>query len=46
MTTKSVNRSVKSAGRQAASSRWLQWLARGGLMARVTRDPGEPEINR
>ena len=34
MSVKSANRSVKSAGRQAASSRWLGWLARGGFAAR------------
>jgi Domain of Unknown Function (DUF1206) len=34
MTVKSANRGVKSAGRQAASSRWLEWLARGGFVAR------------
>jgi hypothetical protein len=34
MAVKSANRSVRSAGRQAASSRWLGWLARGGFVAR------------
>jgi hypothetical protein len=34
MAVKSANRGVKSAGRQAASSRWLEWLARGGFVAR------------
>jgi sulfite exporter TauE/SafE len=34
MSVKIANRNVRSAGRQAASSRWLQWLARGGLVAR------------
>jgi hypothetical protein len=34
MTVKSASRSARSAGREAASSRWLRWLARGGLMAR------------
>src|SRR3984893_9784652 len=34
MSVKSANRSVKSAGRQAASSGWLGWLARGGFAAR------------
>jgi hypothetical protein len=34
MAVKSANRSVRSAGRQAASSRWLEWLARGGFLAR------------
>ena len=34
MSVKSANRSVRSSGRQAASSRWLLWLARGGFVAR------------
>jgi hypothetical protein len=34
MAVKSANRGVKSAGRQAASSHWLQWLARAGFVAR------------
>lgn len=34
MTVKSATRSVQSAGRDAASSRWLQGLGRGGLVAR------------
>jgi hypothetical protein len=29
-----VSSEAKSAGRQAASSRWLEWLARGGFVAR------------
>jgi hypothetical protein len=34
MTATKAARAAKSAGRDAASSRWLQWLARGGLVAR------------
>jgi hypothetical protein len=34
MAVKSASRGVRSAGRQAASSRWLEWLARGGFVAR------------
>jgi uncharacterized protein DUF1206 len=34
MAVKSANRGVRSAGRQVASSRWLEWLARGGFVAR------------
>jgi hypothetical protein len=34
MSVKSANRSVRSSGRQAASSRWLLWLARAGFAAR------------
>ena len=34
MTVRSARLTAKSAGHDAASSRWLQWLARGGLMAR------------
>lgn len=34
MTVSTAHRTAKSAGREAASSRWLQWLARGGLVAR------------
>ena len=34
MSVKSANRSVRSSGRQAASSRWLLWLARAGFVAR------------
>jgi hypothetical protein len=34
MSVKSANRSIRASGRQAASSRWLQWLARGGFVAR------------
>jgi hypothetical protein len=34
MTLKSSNRGLKSAGREAASSRWLERLARGGLVTR------------
>jgi len=34
MAVRSANRGVRSAGRQAASSRWLEWLARGGFVAR------------
>jgi ABC-type Co2+ transport system permease subunit len=34
MTLKSSNRSLRSAGHAAASSRWLVRLARGGLVAR------------
>jgi hypothetical protein len=33
MTARTAHR-TRSAGRQAASSQWLQWLARGGLAAR------------
>jgi Domain of Unknown Function (DUF1206) len=31
---RSANRNVKAAGREAATSRWMRWLARAGLMAR------------
>jgi hypothetical protein len=34
MTVRTARRTGKTAGRKAASSRWLQWLARGGLIAR------------
>jgi Domain of Unknown Function (DUF1206) len=34
MTATRASRTARSAGRDAASSRWLQWLARGGLVAR------------
>ncbi|GAA2637479.1 DUF1206 domain-containing protein [Actinomadura fulvescens] len=34
MTVKSANRGVQSAGRDAATSSWLQGLGRGGLIAR------------
>jgi len=34
MTARTARRRASSAGRDAASSRWLQWLARGGLAAR------------
>lgn len=34
MTVKSGSRRAKSAGRQAASSHWLEWLARAGFVAR------------
>ncbi len=34
MTVTRAGHSARSAGRDAASSRWLQWLARGGLVAR------------
>ena len=34
MTVTRAGRTARSAGRDAASSRWLQWLARGGLVAR------------
>src|SRR5579859_2750514 len=34
MSVKTANRSVRASGRQAASSRWLLWLARGGFVAR------------
>ena len=34
MSVKSANRSVRASGRQAASSRWLLWLARLGFVAR------------
>jgi Domain of Unknown Function (DUF1206) len=34
MTITRAGHTARSAGRDAASSRWLQWLARGGLVAR------------
>jgi hypothetical protein len=34
MTATRAGHTARSAGRDAASSRWLQWLARGGLAAR------------
>ena len=34
MTITRAGHTARSAGRDAASSRWLQWLARGGLAAR------------
>ena len=34
MTVTRAGRTARSAGRGAGSSRWLQWLARGGLVAR------------
>src|SRR5580704_8393841 len=34
MTVTRAGHRARSAGRDAASSRWLQWLARGGLAAR------------
>ena len=34
MTVTRAGHTARSAGRDAASSRWLQWLARGGLAAR------------
>jgi hypothetical protein len=34
MAVRTPRRTARSAGREAASSRWLQWLARGGLIAR------------
>jgi hypothetical protein len=34
MTVTQAGHAARSAGRDAASSRWLQWLARGGLVAR------------
>lgn len=34
MTVTRAGQTARSAGRDAASSRWLQWLARGGLAAR------------
>jgi hypothetical protein len=34
MTVTRTGRTARSAGRDAASSRWLQWLARSGLVAR------------
>jgi Domain of Unknown Function (DUF1206) len=34
MTVRSARRTARSAGQEAASSHWLQWLARGGLVAR------------
>jgi Domain of Unknown Function (DUF1206) len=34
MTVTRAGRTARRAGRDAASSRWLQWLARGGLVAR------------
>jgi Domain of Unknown Function (DUF1206) len=34
MTVTRAGHTARSAGRDAASSRWLQWLARGGLVAR------------
>jgi hypothetical protein len=34
MTVTQAGHKARSAGRDAASSRWLQWLARGGLVAR------------
>jgi hypothetical protein len=34
MTVTRAGHKARSAGRDAASSRWLQWLARGGLVAR------------
>jgi Domain of Unknown Function (DUF1206) len=34
MTVTQAGHAARSAGRDAASSRWLQWLARGGLTAR------------
>ena len=35
MTVTKAGHTARSAGRDAASSRWLQWLARGGLAARA-----------
>ncbi len=34
MTVRTARRPATTAGREAASSRWLEWLARGGLIAR------------
>jgi hypothetical protein len=34
VTVRNARHAVRSAGREAASSHWLQWLARGGLVAR------------
>jgi len=34
MTVRTARRTAQSAGREAATSRWLGWLARGGLAAR------------
>jgi Domain of Unknown Function (DUF1206) len=34
MTVRNARRTAKFTGREAASSHWLQWLARGGLAAR------------
>ena len=34
MTVRSARLTARSAGREAASSRWLQWVARGDLAAR------------
>lgn len=34
MTVRSAHRRVRNTGREAASSRWLAWLARAGLAAR------------
>jgi hypothetical protein len=34
MTVRTAQRTARTAGQEAASSRWLQWLARGGLIAR------------
>jgi Domain of Unknown Function (DUF1206) len=34
MSVKSANRSIRASGRQAVSSPWLVWLARGGFVAR------------
>lgn len=34
MTVRNARRTAQSTGREAAASHWLQWLARGGLVAR------------
>jgi Domain of Unknown Function (DUF1206) len=34
MTVRTARHTARTAGRDAASSRWLEWLARGGLVAR------------
>lgn len=34
MTVSTTRRTASSTGRDAASSHWLRWLARGGLVAR------------
>jgi hypothetical protein len=34
VTVKSTNHNVRAVGREAATSRWMRWLARAGLVAR------------
>jgi hypothetical protein len=34
VTVRNARRTAQSTGREAAASHWLQWLARGGLVAR------------